>query len=288
MAYDNLLKPFEAALPAGAHKYLRIAQRYLKSSRGQLTRRAVDAYLEGMRREGYADGTIHLHFATIRRLFRLNGVDWPYARGEGPVVRERAVYAPALDPALVRRAIAAARAGRLDATETGLLALSTVYGMRRVELVRVRRGDIRLPDGVIYVETAKSGRQRYHGIPEEIADVLAAYPCRPLSPWQASDAWHRICAKAGIKKMPEVGWHSIRRILTRELLDAGIAVPVVREFLRWKRTARDMPLLYHSTEIVGEGRRVERTVSDKAVDERVFARHPFLAAWGERGGAQAE
>jgi len=77
--------------------------------------------------------------AIVRRAaFRVNKLDWPFRRGEAPVVQEHEVLSLALDDKLVRRMILAARrdaelpAGqrRLHLYDTLYLALGATYAAR--------------------------------------------------------------------------------------------------------------------------------------------------------------
>lgn len=281
---EQLLEKYASAIRGGHATFVPMVRRFLVESGGDFSRQAVEAHLSSLRDRGYADGTIHQVWSCLRRFYNVNGIEWPYRKGEGPVVRELAVHAPALDPKLVVKCIRMAKEGVLDKVETRLLALSTTYGLRRAELATVGRPR----DGLIYVETAKHGRQRYHLVPNEILEYIDGPPI--MSVWKVTRAWHQIQEKTGIAVLREeslkhgepweVGWHAIRRILNRLLIDAGLPIPTVMDFLRWKRSQTSMPLRYYSATVIGEGRRITIDAQDREIDMAVFEVHPFLKVWG--------
>lgn len=287
---SELLEKYRSSLPKSCrNSYTAIARRFLQHSNGSLTRNAVEKYVEQLRNEGYSDGTLNFTFRVIRRLFIVNGVEWPFRRGEAPVVREREVYAPALSPDVIEAMILAARSGVLNEQETAMLALSTTYGLRRGEMASLSQESINLVDRLIFVETAKHGRQRYHLIPEEIVPYISAYRFRPYTPQKITIIYYDIEKKLGLSRMQEVGWHAIRRTLDMLLVEAGLPEITIMDFLRWKRSDRSMVARYYSVTLVGREQKVEMDMGDRRIDETVFAVHPFLPAWrGEDGQAEAE
>lgn len=292
---EAMVEKYRQSLPADYPGYIGHVRRFVAFCKGDLSRRTIDRFLEHMKEEGYADGTVDLAFRVLRRFFIVNGLEWPYRRGEGPVIREREVYAPALDPTLIAELIAAAVAGKLDTEETGCLALATVFGVRRAELAALTPDDLRLDEGLLFIETAKHGRQRWHLIPGEIQEPLSRLKEKlPLgSPMRITNIWYRIEEKTGLAEIRqerkakgetwEIGWHSIRRALDHLLIDAGLPLPTVMDFMRWKR-ANLMPARYYSVPFVGRETSLRLGGEDRRVDEQVFKVHPFLPMWRKRGG----
>lgn len=279
MGTEQMLENYAGALSGSHHVYVPKARRFLKECRGDFSRRAVERHLARLQREGYADGYVDLVFRTLKRFYRVNGLVWPFKRGEGPVIREREVFAPALDPAMVGRLIKGAQQGLLTSQEAALVALSTVYGLRRGEMAALDAKSVDLANQLIYVETAKHGRQRYHLIPPEILPHLANHRFSPISATKASLAYYSAEEKAGLPRIREVGWHAVRRILCRLLVDAGLPLPTVWDFLRWKRSDQMMVARYYSVTVVGDTSRPELSRADREIDEAVFAAHPFLPLW---------
>lgn len=290
---ERLLQLFAENIAGSHHIYVPIVRKFLRYCGPNLTRKAVERYIAKMREEEYSDGRIDLEWRTLRRFFKIAGVEWPFRRHEGPKIREREVFAPALDPEIIRQMIKAATTGILNAEESAMLALSTIYGLRRVEMASIVSGggdtlsDINLKSRVLFIQTAKHGRQRYHLIPEEIVPYLAAYrfPKKPRPAQELTDLFYSIERKLGLDHIPEVGWHAIRRTLVQVLIEAGLPELTVMSFLRWKRTERSMVALYYATTRVGLGGVRGRTLevqmkeSDRRIDEAVFEVHPFLPEW---------
>lgn len=266
--------------PDADNRYRREAQRFLSYSAGDFSRDTLVAYIEQLKSSDYAPTTItRVMVPTVRRLFKANGQEWPLLPGEAPKVKESDIYNPALDPALVAKLIATARGGGVSRTAKALMALSTIYGVRRIEMASIRPQDIDLHHGTLFVRTAKGGRERWHLIPEEIKPYLDI-PWKQPSTAKVTRAYQAIEAAAGVQRMYEIGWHAIRRILVRMLVIAGVPDMMVRNFMRWKRGGSDMQWLYFSSPVVGEGG--ERTVAsrlDTDVDLAVFKVHPFLQLW---------
>jgi integrase len=277
----DLLDKYAASLSGSRAVYLPKVKRFLDECEGDFSRRAVERHLNRLREEGYADGTIELVFKTLKRFYKVNGLEWPFRPMERPTIREKEVFAPALNPMLVEAMIRAAKRGRLNEQETAMLVLSTTYGLRRKELAGLRKSDLRPAERLLFVETAKRGRQRYHIVPDEILPYLERYSFPPVSEMKVTKIYYSIEKKLGLERMAEVGWHAIRRILNRLLVEAGLPEPVIMSFLRWKRSHRSMVGLYFSVTIVGgpEEKGVEVARADREVDEAVFKVHPFVPLW---------
>lgn len=273
------------------------AEDYLRWLRNrEPTMDSVRAYLEHLRKEHYADGSIAQKFGILRRLFKVNqdtlkqeGIEWSFHRGDSPVIRELEVYAPALDPDIVNRMIKVVRGqepyeGRIEPTprHCAFLALSTIYGVRREEMVKLRPGHIDLAHRTIFIETAKHGRQRYHVIPDAILSYLHAWRFPQISLSYASQTFVEIRNMVGFKGKVayDIGWHSIRRILVQLLVRAGIEELDVNQYLRWKRSASNMLPRYFSTPVVSwGGTQRDLPTDDVKIDQAIFAIHPFLPAW---------
>lgn len=77
-----------------------------------------------------------------------------------------------------------------------------------------------------------------------------------------------------------LGWHAVRGTLDYELLAAGLSIPEVSNFMRWRRSDSNMALRYSSMQVIGRGG-TKRMLSfdEKKADEAVLKVHPFLSAW---------
>jgi len=280
---DKLLAAYAANISRAdnPNQYLSYAQHFLKHATG-LDRPAIDNYLDSLR-QVYRPGTVNLRYRTIRRLYNVNNIPWPYRRGEGPQIKERDEYRPQLASSVVGAMILKARDGVLYPVEQCYVALSTTYGLRREEMASLRSKDIDLRHRAIYVATLKSGRERYHLIPDEIMPYIEAHDFDTVyAVSTVSVMFKRILLKStGAKmKVKGLGWHSIRRALLEGLVRNGLNIFAARKFLRWKGSSGDMamPSRYYGNVVVDMDSTAP--VMDEAQqDEEVFEKHPFLPFW---------
>ena len=242
-------------------------------------------YLDALRKAGYRPGTIRQVYKILRRMFRVNDIPWPLGPHAIPDVPETEEQRPALAPEVIRAMIARAKQPGYPRLWAVYLALATVYGCRRVEMAEATPDDVNPKDGVIFIHTHKHGRQRYHLIPEPILPILARGRTllRPRSPARLNQIWRKIEASVGFPHWPRVGWHSVRRIVDRELLDAGLPESQVAWFLRWRGVQSSMAHRYRASTVIGWGDWQETVMPtlDRETDVAVFARHPFVRAWAE-------
>jgi integrase len=268
--------------------FLRFAREFLAYSDGDFSREKISSYMDHLRKQhSYRDGSVNFAFRVIRTMFNRNetilkaeGYEWPFRRGESPSIREDKVEAPALHPITIGKAIAAVKADG-SPEEKAFLALSSTYGLRRVEMVELEASDIRLKDRNIHIATAKHGRERTHLIPEAIIPYLSGYDFNQVrSENFLFTLWYRIEIRIGLAHTHKVGWHSIRRSLNTILL-RRLSEATVMSYLRWKqRTSSHMPFRYSAIKFVGEEGESTEVVGDALdVDNQVFEVHPFLDFW---------
>jgi len=260
--------------------YLRFASNFLEYAGGEFDREKIDKYLARLRKHKYSDGSVNLIFRTIRTLFSRNNMEWPYNRGESPLIREDKIQAPALDPDIIGEMIQAVKSkGELD--EKAFLAISTTYATRRIEMIGLVMDDVRIKDKTIHITTAKHGRERTHMLPEEILPYLEGFDFDVgTSDSEIFALWYRLEYRIGLDHTNQVGWHSVRRTLNTLLLD-NLPEATVMSFMRWKqRTSSHMPYRYSAQRFVGrEGMSTKVVGEAKDVDSKVFAVHPFLKYW---------
>lgn len=266
--------------PARASQYVALVTRYLEGG-GTNTDASLTAYLRAMERRGMRPSTVDLHRRTIRAFYRHLKMSPP--RAKSFEFDRDDVARPALAREVVERMVAAARASSLPGWHVALLALSTTYGMRAVELARV--GDVHVDqEGArLYVRTAKHGQVRWCHLPPEIAPyMLAAWPRGSTT--SANKAYARLWAEAFDTTRPKgVAWHSVRRSLHRDLEAAGVSEADRARFGRWRGT-RSMANLYaRPNQTVGvEGVEQARTEDEGAreYDAAVWDHHPYTGLWG--------
>lgn len=262
--------------------YLRYAKDFLDTAEG-LTRASIEQHLAGLRKKRYRPGTVNFAFRVIRRLFAVNKLDWEFRQGESPTIGQRDEYRPQLSSRIIEMMIVAAKSGKLFSDEQCFLALSTIYGLRREEIANLSPKDIDLKSGAIYVATVKSGRERYHLIPQEIQPYLETHDFnKRYAVATVSQMFKRILAKAGAGELRKLrlGWHSIRRPVLEGLVNNGVNVLAARAFLRWKGAAGDlaMPSRYYGNVTVDLGQTAP-VLEEAKGDEEIFEKHPFLPFW---------
>jgi integrase len=218
----------------------------------------------------------------ICRLFAVNDLPWPYKRGEAPTIKERDEYRPQLSPEIIEAMIRTALEGKLFTDEQCFLALSTVYGLRRAEMVNLRPEDVNLKSHTLHVSTIKFGRECYHLIPPEINPYLEVHDFNiRYGIATLSVIFKRILIKstAGQLKSPLLGWRSIRRAVFEGLIKNGVNPLEARKFMRWKSPG-DMTTLarHYGTVVVGLGIR-SSALDEAAGDAKIFEKHPFLGFW---------
>jgi integrase len=155
---------------------------------------------------------------------------------------------------------------------TGIFSLSTTYGLRRTEIIKLKKEDIDIERRTIKITALKSVESKYlHKIPDEIVTYLETYLSKidkvnALQPQTLNALFDRVCHDAGIQLRPRLGFHSIRRSLVTELRKRDVPKDVVETFMRWTPLIKSMVDVYD--------------IKDRQnVDERIFNVHPFLQLW---------
>jgi len=283
MSKADILSNYEKRLSCKGilrSQYLKYAAAFLDYSNGALDRDSVMGYVEKLRRSNFSEGTVNFHFRLVRTLFGRNHVDWPFNRGEAPMVSKAKLVKPAYSPDLIIKFIKSTIKNG-TAEEKAFLALSTTFGLRRTELVHLGQGDVMVKERLLHIATAKHGEERHHLIPEEIVPYLEAWDfSTKLSESFMSSLVYRIEFRAGENHFNRVGWHSTRRALNtclRKVLDRD---KVVR-FMRWTASeATSMSDTYIADMTVGLNGAVTHEAANAARSDReIFDVHPFLKYW---------
>lgn len=151
-----------------------------------------------------------------------------------------------------------------------LFVLSSVYGLRRVEMFRLEKSDIELDNRTFFVFTAKGGEAREHLIPEILVPYFEGYikSKKPKYRYitEMNFLFDTIVDKAGVQLRKRLGWHSIRRCLVTELMKTDVNPMIIRNFLRWKPRSSDILMEY-------------TLYNPHEVDRKIFEVHPFLKEW---------
>jgi integrase len=253
-------------------RYAEFASRFARFTRKQDNFTEDDAlrYIDDLIAKGYSDSSIRWSLYALRRTYKAVGCPLTVGLEDLPLGRRGTIHRPTLSRDEVAGLIAFVRRyGSL--AERFYLAMSTTYGLRRVELSRLRRESFRLGEAetTVRIDTAKHGEPRTHLIPNEIHAVVREALRADAMGYGISALtvmFRELCQRAGLQRNGALGWHSIRRSLDTQLLDAKLPYYTVKDFLRWRASPSDMPGLYHRP-------------SPADVDCDVFAVHPFIPHW---------
>jgi integrase len=243
-----------------------------------------------MRRKGKKQSTLRKEFGVLRRLYVVCKLPWEAKRGEAPKPSDKDGVAQRLDPDLIREMISIARGKSTSSmlpptpAHTVYLCLSSMWGLRRSEMVNIKPDCIDAKGGLLYVATLKGGRARWHFVPPEIMAVLQGWGFQErLTEWQVSQLFVDLRGMAGVElpaSVSRLGWHAVRGTLDYELLAAGLSIPEVSNFMRWRRSDTNMTTRYASMQVIGRsGTKRMLAFDEKKADEAVLKVHPFLASW---------
>jgi len=291
MSDEELLANYEKRLGSKGKTrtfYINQAKHFLEFADGSIERETVLNFMEHLRnKHHYGDGSRNFAFRVIRTLFNRNKIDWPFAQGEAPQIREDSMNVPALNPKTIIRMINAVK-GNSEPAEKAFLALSATFALRRVEMLELNQHDIRIRDRTIHIATAKHGRERTHMIPEQIVPALQGYDFdTSISEFGLFVLWYRLESRINLEHINRVGFHSIRRTVITHL-EQKLSPMTVKSFVRHKqRTSSDMTYRYSAVTYVGEEEDSVSVAGEAlATDQQVFAPgvHPFIDYWRENNG----
>lgn len=154
--------------------------------------------------------------------------------------------------------------------EIGYLVLSTIYGLKRIEIYNIEEDSIDIDNKVFRIKPVKSTDQaRYHVIPSKILsfmsnlkDSLKMVKGKPPV-LHYNYLFDEMCVRSNIRLRPRLGWESVRRTLACELAVSGVNSNIIECFMGLKTRETELLLKYDW----------------KRVDEAVFEKHPFLRSW---------
>lgn len=286
LTIEEALRRYAAqAGQARVAQHVAIVRRYLLWG-GNNTDAKLAAYVHYLSDAGLRESTIDLHVRIIRAFWRSLGVSVPRAPAL-TVESSRVALATDQVRALIERA------PQLGPREQAILAVSTIYGLRAIEILRLRKTDMDFAHERIFIRTAKGGVQRWQWLPPVLHPILQK-PWPRLSEKRLRRYWHTIWAGVTPDTLPATGvaFHAIRRALVRDLMAAGVSEERVSQFMRWKtvqgQRRLSMAHLYaHPTAEVHEDGIVRLTAADpgrREADAAVWAAHPYLPWWERYAG----
>lgn len=219
-------------------------------------------YIKHLKDKGFSTSYIRGTFFALKLFFESQG--WPW-EAKLPKLKDTKIVKPALPKEDVIKLIETAKQGGA-AEEIVYLALSSVYGLRRLEMANLTPDDFDFSANTIFVRTKKGGMPRKHLIPPQILHLLHSFDFgRTLSCSSLNIMFKIMCVKAGVYTEKGINFHSIRHRLNIELVEAGLPEITILEFLRWKYRM-SMAQYYY-------------TPDQRALDSKVFSVHPFLQFW---------
>lgn len=273
-----LTSPRERA-PGTISSYLQTGRFFLEflGDGAQPTDKDFRRYFLHRREEDISGRTLTKEFVQLKKLADANNWPWPFTSDDKPVAEEEP-FAPAFTPKEIEALIRAR--DKYSKGELFYLAVSTTWGLRREEMVRINKRDY--TEVSIKIKTAKHGRRVEHIIPDEINPILQNYHPRLKSRGSLTYVFYRVLNKAGIERRKGYGWHSIRRTL-RTLLEWNLAenrlpLSLVADYMGWSRTQKG--IVYGGAPMLGVYSHPEIISTDPfAIDRLVLGVHPFLKHW---------
>jgi len=236
-------------------------------------------YFAEKRKAGMGQGSRRTLFAVLKKLYISNKWDWPFTdndREDPPSDVEAPAFTEEEVATLIRNR------HKYTVRERFYLALATVFGVRREDMARVTRNDIK--GNTIFIRTAHKGIPRWHLIPDEIMPVITAYKPKAHTPSPLSAMFQRICQKGLGENKKGYGWHSIRRTLD-SLLPIALAkerlpLTFTAEYLRWSKKSTGTKIL--GSPMAGHYTHPEILWDDPyALDKIIIPIHPLLHYWRE-------
>ena len=270
---ERLSLDFENKSPLSKIVYATIMRKFTPS---KYDKWEVLEFLKSLKAQKYSDNYRRLSYYCIKKRFELEEKEWPFKTGRGnlPTVDISEVHTPVMETENVEKLITWSKSCD-DSRIQGIVVLSTIYGLRRTEILSITKDNIVSEENgnhFLNVKAAKGGEKRNHIIPAEIQPYLIGYGYHKISLSWLSQLFGKICKWSGITTQPREGFHSIRRALATEL-ESKAPLMLVWDFLRWKKSALAAsmglsPMLgtyFHK--------------KPEEIDTEIFKVHPFLTFW---------
>lgn len=233
---------------------------------GDWDKKDVIKYLDWVAEQGYTSKTILSSYYGVKSIHDYLDLPFPTLKVRDlPRVSARPIARPFLELEEAEAMISWVKDFGND-LEKLMVAMSSVYGLRRVEMSTLTKESFNQP-GRVFIQTAKHGVPREHVIPE-ILDKFIQPGIKYLpvgTVHSLTVLYNQISEKMGRARGNREGWHSFRRTLASALVRAGFSEIEIKHFMRWSDNT-SMVFIY--------------TSSLRDDDSRVFDRHPMLRMWG--------
>jgi len=270
---EKLLRDFKDSMPvwrsqSTLYRYPRLISYFIDyiGVKSTYTRSDAMRFLNHIINSGMSKNYAIWASYILKQFYESLGIKYPLRAGDLPRLEPGDVNAPVFSPNYINDLIGAVKSKGTPMMKA-YLALSTTYGFRRQELANISDNDI--CNGTIRVSTVKGKVVREHIVPDEIVPYLTGYKLKTVHPQTMINLFLRIQSLAKFKHGDREGFHSIRRSLVTELLNAGVPIHVAYLYIGWKLSPR--------LGIIG----VYAKPSSQEVDEIVMEKHPFIPMWKE-------
>lgn len=243
--------------------YLNISQKFLSRYK-EINEDNIKNFLFELREDGFSDNYLRLTHYILRRLAKTDKKDINISP---PKIEKINVKQPTFSYEEVKKLILNAKKV-CNIQQKAILAVSTIWGLRKIEILRITKDDINKKENTIVIKTAKGGRPQVYTIPQPVKEFIYNYEWEPLSRTKIYALFNYILYICGfnLENYHRYGFHSIRRALITEMLRAGIDHYTVALWCRWKIPEFGMLPVYHQ-------------VAKGDLEERVYPKHPFLKLW---------
>lgn len=262
---DSFLRELEfSGLSEGTKMgYLCVAKKYLQNGRG-FDRDSIIQFLQQLK-----GGSTYKAWclAVLKRLFQSQEKTWPLRPREGPKPQERPQVA--LSEIQARTLLTKAKK---SARDYAIFRLLVVTGIRRGELVALRREDFKPPE--LKVQLKKRESYRVIKLDSETVQTINNYlksrkdkldqfflsqSGKTLTPVGLSLELQHYFKEMGLPK--GTGLHSLRRGMVTWLFNRGMKELEIQELIGWKSST--MPAKY-----------IKLAVAD--VEKKAQSLHPFI------------
>ena len=243
--------------------YLSISQKFLSKYK-KVNEDTIKDYVYELKEANYSDNYLRLVHYILCKLAKSNKQE---VNITPPKIEKIKVSQPVFSFEEVKKLVINCKK-YCDMQQKAYLAVSTIWGLRKIEILRIKKEDINKKDNTIIIKTAKGGRPQIYTIPAQIKDILYKYEWEEVSRAGIYGVFNYtlyLC-KFKLENYMGYGFHSIRRALITEMLKAGIDHYTVALWCRWAIPQFCMLPTY--THLVKED-----------LEEKVYPKHPFLKLW---------
>jgi len=254
--------------PESRRTYCSCINRFLRFIKEKESPDAWDLrrFFDDLDKEGISRSYQRVAWQALKIFFEAKGFEWPLTKRDRPKLDRSVIKKPTLSEDEIARMIRAVRADK-DPLEMVLIALGSVYALRKSEFCSLIEKNIDRQNHTLFIQTKKRGEPRHHLIPEEIRPFV--YPWNfeeRVSSSKIHIIFNAILAKAGVKKRPGLNTHALRRGVFTALCSTDLPPMRVYDFGGWKKKEMGMLAEYDNPDF-------------RERDRLVFSKHPFLGRW---------